>query len=63
MLSVQHKKIVELKVSKMEKQNQRISARLTSQQRQVIEERIANKRYENLSEFLRVAIDSELAKA
>lgn len=47
----------------MKKQNQRISARLTSQQRQVIEERIANKRYKSLSKFLRVAIENELAKA
>jgi Arc/MetJ-type ribon-helix-helix transcriptional regulator len=45
----------------MKKQEGRISTRLTSQQRADIEEKIKNGEFENLSEFLRIVIEKELA--
>jgi Arc/MetJ-type ribon-helix-helix transcriptional regulator len=46
----------------MKKQQDRISTRLTSQQRADIEEKIKNGEFENLSEFLRVAIEKTLVE-
>lgn len=45
----------------MRKQDDRVATRLTSQQRSLIEEKIANHEFESLSEFLRVAIQKALA--
>lgn len=46
----------------MKRQDNRISTRLTSQQRQIIEEKITKGEYENLSDFLRTAIEKLLAE-
>jgi Arc/MetJ-type ribon-helix-helix transcriptional regulator len=48
-------------VKKVKKQDSRISTRLTSTQRQSIEEKIANGEFEDLSGFLRFAIEKALA--
>jgi Arc/MetJ-type ribon-helix-helix transcriptional regulator len=42
---------------KVRKQNDRISTRLTDQERQQIEQLVGKGQFKNLSEFLRVAIE------
>jgi Arc/MetJ-type ribon-helix-helix transcriptional regulator len=45
------------KVEKMKKQNDRISTRLTDQERQRIEQLVGKGQFKNLSAFLRCAIE------
>ncbi len=47
-------------VKETRKQNKRISTRLTARQREAIEEKIAKREHENLSAFLRSAIEKAI---
>ena len=51
------------KVQKLKKQDKRISARLTAQERQRVEQLIAEGKFKNLTDFVRTAISRLLETA